>query len=116
MKDFACGMECAAGALISCVISLIVDFPTDADKRGVRQNPSHRQQKPKHHSDDSDAKECQERIACGTGIIVPGLPPGSALSADRDLDLVIGHGPGPFAGKEPRDWGSPRLSLPSGEW
>jgi hypothetical protein len=38
MKDFACGMECAAGALISCVVSLIVDFPTDADKRGVRQN------------------------------------------------------------------------------
>jgi hypothetical protein len=34
--------------------------------------------------------------ACGPeGAAAPGSPPGSALAADRDLDLVIGHMPLP---------------------
>jgi hypothetical protein len=49
-------------------------------------------QKPKHHHDDGDADQCKERIARWIRMIDPCTPPASGLAADRDLDLVIGHG------------------------
>ena len=57
----------------------------------IRQLLSPRQKEPKHDHDDGDA-ECQERIARGIRIIVPGTPPRTAIGVIRELELVVWHG------------------------
>jgi len=54
---------------------------------------SFRLQEPKRGHDDGNARHGQERIAHWIRIIVPGMPPGSAVGAGRKRSLVVRHVP-----------------------